>query len=60
MSPPGDCGLTTEEWVRKLRTQARDGQAYSHRLYEQVGLGDAERVLDVGCGTGAVTASHET
>jgi SAM-dependent methyltransferase len=48
-------GWTTDDWVRKLRQQARDSREYRHRLYERVGLKDAARVLDVGCGTGAVT-----
>ena len=46
---------TTEEWVRKLEQQARDSQAYRRRLYDRVGLSRAERVLDVGCGTGIIT-----
>ena len=46
---------STDDWVRKLKQQARDSRDYRHRLYEQVGLKDAARVLDVGCGTGAVT-----
>jgi ubiquinone/menaquinone biosynthesis C-methylase UbiE len=46
---------TTEDWVKKLKQQADDSRRYRHRLYGRVDLVRAERVLDVGCGTGAVT-----
>jgi ubiquinone/menaquinone biosynthesis C-methylase UbiE len=46
---------TTDDWVRKLKQQADDSRPYRQRLYARVGLVRAERVLDVGCGTGAVT-----
>ncbi len=46
---------TTEDWVRKLKQQADDSRPYRQRLYGRVGLVRAQRVLDVGCGTGAVT-----
>lgn len=46
---------TTEDWVRKLKQQADDSRPYRQRLYNRVGLVRADRVLDVGCGTGAVT-----
>lgn len=45
---------TTGDWVRKLKQQADDSRPYRQRLYERVGLARAERVLDVGCGTGVV------
>lgn len=48
-------GFSTEDWTRKLRDQARDSRAYRRKLYDRVGLGDCQRVLDVGCGTGAIT-----
>jgi ubiquinone/menaquinone biosynthesis C-methylase UbiE len=46
---------TTEDWARKLKQQADDSRPYRQRLYQRVGLANADRVLDVGCGTGAVT-----
>ncbi len=46
---------TTGDWVRKLKQQADDSRPYRQRLYDRVGLARAERVLDVGCGTGVVT-----
>ena len=55
MSKQDDAEWTTQEWVKKLRQQARDSMEYRHRLYERVDLANRERVLDVGCGTGAIT-----
>jgi ubiquinone/menaquinone biosynthesis C-methylase UbiE len=46
---------TTEDWIRKLKQQARDSHTYRHKLYDRVGLARAERILDVGCGTASVT-----
>jgi len=46
---------TTGDWVRKLKQQADDSRPYRQRLYERVCLARAERILDVGCGTGVVT-----
>jgi len=46
---------TTDDWVRKLKQQADDSRPYRQRLYDRVGLARADRVLDMGCGTGAVT-----
>lgn len=48
-------GFSTEDWVKKLRDQARDSRNYRRKLYDRVGLRDCQRVLDVGCGTGAIT-----
>lgn len=47
---------TTEEWVKKLKQQAEDSRDYRHALYEKAGINTCRKVLDVGCGTGAITA----
>ena len=46
---------TTDDWIKKLKQQAEDSKEYRHKLYEKVALRNKRRVLDVGCGTGAVT-----
>lgn len=55
MSQEEEDEWTTDDWVRKLKQQAKDSHTYRHKLYDRVGLARTERVLDVGCGTGAVT-----
>jgi ubiquinone/menaquinone biosynthesis C-methylase UbiE len=44
-----------EDWIRKLKQQAEDSREYRHALYEKVDLRNKKNILDVGCGTGAVT-----
>jgi ubiquinone/menaquinone biosynthesis C-methylase UbiE len=44
-----------EDWIKKLQQQAEDGREYRHVLYDKVDLKNKENILDVGCGTGAVT-----
>jgi len=48
--------LTVEEWHAQFTRQARWTRAVRNQLYRRVNLLRAERVLDVGCGTGAITA----
>jgi len=48
--------LTVAEWHTQFIRQARWTRAVRHQLYRQINLLRAERVLDVGCGTGVVTA----
>lgn len=48
--------LTVEQWHRQFLRQARWTEELRSHLCRQAGLWGAERVLDVGCGTGAVTA----
>jgi SAM-dependent methyltransferase len=47
--------LTTEEWHAQFTRQARWTRAVRNQLYRRVNLLRAERVLDVGCGTGVIT-----
>ncbi len=56
MADEDDAEWTTADWVRKLKQQARDSREYRYRLYERVDLKGAGEVLDVGCGTGAITS----
>jgi ubiquinone/menaquinone biosynthesis C-methylase UbiE len=46
---------STEDWRRKLKQQAEDSKNYRQRLYEKVDLKNKKYILDVGCGTGAIT-----
>lgn len=46
---------TTDDWIKKLKQQAEDSKEYRHHLYEKVNLKNKQKILDVGCGTGAVT-----
>jgi SAM-dependent methyltransferase len=47
--------LTVEEWHAQFTRQARWTRAVRNQLYRRVNLLRAERVLDVGCGTGVIT-----
>jgi SAM-dependent methyltransferase len=47
--------LTTEQWHQQFLRQARWTEGIRSSLYRQAGLLRAEAVLDVGCGTGAIT-----
>lgn len=54
--PPGrENDWTTEDWIKKLKQQAEDSREYRHKLYDKVDLKNKKKILDVGCGTGAVT-----
>lgn len=46
---------THEDWKRKLQQQSEDSMEYRHKLYEKVDLKNKRNILDVGCGTGAIT-----
>jgi SAM-dependent methyltransferase len=47
--------LTVEEWHAQFIRQARWTRAVRNQLYRRVNLLRAERVLEVGCGTGVIT-----
>lgn len=48
--------LTTEDWVRHLKDQAAHTEEHRHTLYEKVNIHNKMNILDVGCGTGVITA----
>lgn len=47
--------LTPDEWARFLKKQAEHTKEERHDLYEKVELKTCKKILDVGCGTGAIT-----
>lgn len=47
--------LSIAEWHRQFLRQAGWTRGIRSRLYRQAGLWRAEAILDVGCGTGAIT-----
>jgi SAM-dependent methyltransferase len=48
--------LTPQNWHQRFSQQARWTQDLRDYLYQQVGIDKARRVLEVGCGTGAILA----
>lgn len=48
--------FTTEEWMKLLKEQADITREYRHSLYEKVDIKNKKNILDVGCGTGIITA----
>jgi ubiquinone/menaquinone biosynthesis C-methylase UbiE len=48
--------ITTSDLARKLKEQEEDYREYRHALYQKVDLASRRKILDVGCGTGVITA----
>lgn len=48
--------LTPAEWHQRYRQQAGWTEVVRQHLYQRAGIAQARRVLEVGCGTGAITA----
>ena len=48
--------MTTEDWVAFLKQQADHTRDFRHTLYEKVNVKTCTKILDVGCGTGVITA----
>ncbi|MGD2248042.1 MAG: class I SAM-dependent methyltransferase [Candidatus Methanofastidiosia archaeon] len=46
---------TPEEWAKILKNQADYTREYRLKLYKKVDISEKECILDIGCGTGAVT-----
>lgn len=42
-------------FIKKLMQQAKETEETRHSLYDRVGLKRCKRILDVGCGSGAIT-----
>jgi ubiquinone/menaquinone biosynthesis C-methylase UbiE len=55
MSDPAMPPRDMQRWMERLDRQALRTASVRHPLYFRVGLDRARRVLDVGCGNGAVT-----
>ena len=53
---PEDGAWDTDDWVKFLKEQAGYTREYRHNLYEKVDVQSKMNILDVGCGTGAITA----
>jgi ubiquinone/menaquinone biosynthesis C-methylase UbiE len=47
--------LAPDEWARFLKKQAEHTKEERHDLYEKVELKERKKILEVGCGTGAIT-----
>lgn len=53
---PKNKAWDTDDWVRFLKEQADYTKEYRHNLYTKVDIKNKMNILDVGCGTGAITA----
>jgi ubiquinone/menaquinone biosynthesis C-methylase UbiE len=52
----GWMALSLQDWHARYTRQARWTQDLRRYLYPRAGIGDARRILDVGCGTGVLAA----
>ncbi len=55
--------LSSEQWHDRFQVQASWTRAYRSHFFEQLDLAQSDRILDIGCGTGALFAdltSHTT
>jgi ubiquinone/menaquinone biosynthesis C-methylase UbiE len=48
--------MSTEDWIVFLKKQADHTREFRHSLYERVDIKRRKRILDVGCGSGVITA----
>lgn len=48
--------ITTNDFARKLKEQEEEYREYRHSLFEKVDVKSKKRILDIGCGTGVITA----
>jgi ubiquinone/menaquinone biosynthesis C-methylase UbiE len=48
--------MDMKDFAQKLQEQADDYREYRYALYEKVDLKSKKRILDLGCGTGVITA----
>lgn len=48
--------MSTKDWIVFLKKQADHTREFRHSLYEKVDIRSKKRILDVGCGSGVITA----
>ena len=48
--------MTTNDFARKLKEQEEEYREYRHTLFEKVDVKSRRKILDIGCGTGVITA----
>ena len=48
--------MSTEDWIVFLKKQADHTREFRHSLYNKVDIRKRKKILDVGCGSGVITA----